>query len=572
MAAALKEYDAIVVGAGHNGLVTAAYLAAAGLDVAVLERREVVGGACVTEELIPGTRSSSCAFVAAPGLHPRILADLALAEHGLAMYQTPTLSCVMTRNTEPLVIHAAIDRTLRELARRYGRREAQGFLALGSRLRRFARAMKPTLIGPPPPLSALEQRLGGERALLRDFTELSIRELLDRYLEADELRGMIAFLALTGMHGGPSTRGTSYVFAYHAWGEYEGRFGESAFVRGGMGAITNALASKARAHGAQILTNCPVGHIVVRDGAARGVVCADGTELAAKLVVSNADPRRTFLSLIDREQLDPAFIAAVEQLDFRGSLGRVHVAVEGLPQFDRSAGLAGAEYDGWTLLGSTMEALERAAEHQERGELVASELLPLEFVTQSAHDATLATAGRHVIVTGVQQLPSELSSGSWDDAAPELTRRVVDALEFYAPGIRECIIGTHTITPLDLERTYGLTGGNLFHGAMTPEQLFDRRPLPGCRGSETPVAQLLLCGSGTHPGGGVTGIPGLNAASTALAHLGRGNAASRDRNGRRTDSFKATADRLVDREWARRLVVLAARQPRLGAALRRIGQ
>jgi phytoene dehydrogenase-like protein len=567
-----RRFDAIVVGAGHNGLVAAAYLARAGLDVAVVERRPLVGGACVTEELIPGTRSSSCAFVAAPGLHPKVLADLELAAHGLAMYQTPVLSCVMHAGREPLVVYAAVDRALREISRLFGRREAEGYLALGARLRRFAGLVRPDLLRGSPSLAELEARAGGDRTLVRDFTERSIRELLDRYLEADELRGMLAYLALTGVHGGPSTPGTSYVFAYHAWGEYDGRFGESAFVRGGMGAISNAIASAARAHGAVIRTSTPVSRIVVRDGVTRGVVCEDGTEFAAPLVLSNADPQRTFLSLIDPAELDPAFVTAVRALDFRGSLGRVHIAVDRLPHFTAARPLNGAEYAGWTLLDATMAGLERAALHQERGELDPDGPVPIELLVQSAHDSSLAPDGQHVIVAGVQQLPSDLRDGTWDEHASDLTSRVVDTLERFAPDVRARIVATRAITPRDLERTYGLTGGNLFHGGMTPEQVLERRRLPGCGDYETPIAGLYLCGSGTHPGGAVTGIPGHNAARVALGVLARAHRFPAERAPSRRTAVTSSVDRILGLAPARRLAVRAAESPRLGAVLRRLGQ
>jgi phytoene dehydrogenase-like protein len=562
-------YDAVVVGAGHNGLVAAAYLARAGARVCVVERREVLGGACVTEELVPGTRSSSCAFVAAPGLHPEVLRDLDLAAHGLAMYQTPVVSCLLNDRDAPLVMSADVDRTLRELSRRFGRREAEGFLALGSRLRRFARLMRPSIAGPPPPLADLAGRFGSDRELFREFTESTMREVLDRYLESDQLRGMLAYLSLTGVHGGPSTPGTAFVFAYHSWGEYEGRFGEAAFVRGGMGAISDSLASCARAAGAHVIAGSAVERILVRDGAAAGVALADGRELSAPLVLSNADPRRTFLELLDPAELDPSLLEAVRGIDFRGSLGRVHVAVDRLPRFE---GVSDDEaYLGWTVLDSGMDELEAAAVAQDAGRIPGGETLPLELVTQSYHDASLAEGGRHVIVTGVQQLPSVTSEQTWDELSGELERRVINTLEKHAPGIRDHIVGTHTITPLDLERTYGLTGGNLFHGAMSPQQIFERRPLPGMSGYETPVEGLLLCGSGTHPGGGVTGIPGHNAAVVALRRLGKASPKGK-KGGRTREAVTAGADRVLGSAVARRAVVRAAGSPRLGSLMRRVGR
>lgn len=566
------RYDAVIVGAGHNGLVAASYLAAAGLRVLVAERRPLVGGACVTEELLPGTRSSSCAFVAAPGLHPKVMRDLRLASLGLRLYQTEVSTCIVGEpGAPPVVLWTEMGRTFRELRERFGSREASGLIHLGARLRRFAMLMQPFLLDSPPSLEQLSRRFAGEE-LLREFTETSVAELIGRYLASEELRGTMAFLGLTGTYGGPSTPGTSLVLAYHSWAEFDGGFGEPAFTRGGMGAIAESLAMAARSRGATLWTDTLVEAILVENGSVAGVVLESGSQSNAPLVVSNADSRRTFLGLVSPEHLEPGFLSSVRALDFRGSMARVHVAVEGLPTLIGPG--SGPEHRGWTVLGSTTERLERCAADQANGALPSELPLPLEFLTQSAHDPELGGKKGHVVVAGVQQLPFELDTGTWDDRSDELTDRVLDSLCMFMPDLRDRLIGTHTITPLDLERTYGLTGGNLFHGAMSLEQSFDRRPLAGFGDYRTPVKGLYLCGSGTHPGGAVTGMPGHNAARKVLSDLGRARgSAARRRSGMSAEATRRNAvDRLLGRKRVRRAAVAAAGHPRVWRALERIGR
>jgi phytoene dehydrogenase-like protein len=567
------RYDAIIVGAGHNGLVAASYLADAGLRVLVAERRSLVGGACVTEELIPGTRSSSCAFVAAPGLHPKVIRDLRLKRLGLHLYQTDVSACIVREPGAPrVVLWAEMSRTLRELCERFGAPEASGLIHLGARLRRFATLMQRFLLDSPPSFEEVNRHFAKYPDLLREFTETSVGELVERYLASEELQGAMAFLGLTGTHGGPRTPGTSMVLAYHSWGEFEGGFGEPAFARGGMGAIAESLAIAARLRGAAVRTEAPVKTILVEDGSVAGVTLEGGAEIRAPVVISNADPRRTFLDLVGSDHLAPEFVASVRGLDFRGSMARVHVAVEELPRLIGPPG--DPEHRGLTLLGSTMERLERCAEKQTERALPSEAPLPVEFLTQSAHDPELRGGRGDVLVTGVQQLPFELAEGSWDDRAGELTDRVLDTLSMFMPGVRERVIATHTITPLDLERTYGLTSGNIFHGAMGLDQSFDRRPVAGFGDYRTPVNGLYLCGSGTHPGGAVTGMPGHNAASQVLTDLDCARyLAARHRAWVSARQIRRNAfDRLLGRKRVRRAAVAASVHPRLWRALERIGR
>ena len=510
----------IVVGAGHNGLVAANYLARGGLEVTVLERRDVVGGACVTEELIPGFRGSSCAFVAGPGLEPRIMRDLGLARFGLELYQSDPLAINIATSGESFALYRELDRTLAELERAFGRDEAEAFVRFGARLQRVAGIVRPALLADPPSFEQLRAAFAeaGDAALFEPFMVGSVGDLLSAYLKAEPLKGFLGFLGLTSVYGGPWTRGTAYVYSHHSWGEFEGRFGEFGFARGGMGAISEALAAGARALGVTIRTEAEVERILVTDGRVTGVALGDGEPLAAEAVVSNADPRRTFLGMVEESELEPEFVDQVRGIDFSGTMGRVHIAVDRLPQF---AGFGAGEqppHRSLTVVGANLDAFERAWVAQQAGEI--AEEPAVEMTIQSVTDDSLAPAGGHIITTGIQQLPFELAEGSWDDARETLARRAIDQIERYAPGFESSIVGTRVITPLDLERDWGLTAGNLFHGAMNADQLFAERPLLGYAHYRAPIDGLYMCGVGAHPGGGVTGAPGHNSARTVLADLG----------------------------------------------------
>jgi phytoene dehydrogenase-like protein len=515
------EPAVVVVGGGHNGLVAACYLAAAGLSVRVLERRELVGGACVTEELLPGFRASSCAFVAGPGLDPQIMRDLALSGLGLELYQTDVLACHIAESGRRLVFYREPYRTLAGLTKTYGRSEAAALVRFLVRLRMVAEIVGTYTLSEPPTLDRVRDALRrtGVIALFDEFLAGSVQDLLDRYLTADDLKALFTFLGLTSVYGGPSTPGTAYVYSHHAWGEFDGRFGEFGFARGGMGAITTALVQRARALGVAIETNAEVVRLCVKDGRVTGVVLQDGRDISADIVLANTDPKRTFLRLVDRDVLPGDLLHQVQALDFRGTMARVHVAVDRLPAFGNAKGPTDPAVRGWTVLGADRGKFERAWLAQQRNTM--PDELILELTIQSVHDPTLAPPGRHIITTGIQQLPFEPEGVTWDQLRPELERRVVATLAHYMPSVEESIVGVRSITPLDLERDYALTEGNLFHGAMTLPQLFAARPLPICANSRTPIAGLYLCGAGTHPGGGVTGAPGYNAARTALNELGQ---------------------------------------------------
>jgi phytoene dehydrogenase-like protein len=508
--------DIVVVGAGHNGLVAAAYLARAGHAVTVLERRGVIGGACVTEELLPGARFSSCAYVNS-SLRPEIIRDLELERHGLDMYTTDVMNFVMGEDGAHFFVWPELDRTLEELER-IGEKDTDRFIDFGVRFRRFAKLVQPFLLAEPPALSELIRKFedAGEIELWHEFVTDSVSATLQKYFTHDLTRGLFTFFALVSVFAAPGDPGTAYGFSHHSWGEYKGEFGRFGFPRGGMGAISDAIAASARQAGATIQTGAEVDEIVVRGGRVAGVRVGE-TIHAADVVLSSADTKRTFLQLVTPSAVDPGTRDRVEALDFRGSMARVHLLVNELPAYAGLPAGEGPQHRGFTLLGGTPAAYDRAWDAQRRGELADS--YPIELIIPSVTDPTLAPAGLHTISTGIQQLPFDLAEGDWDSRKDEFTQTVIRSLARFAPNVPDSVIATYTITPLDLERDYGLTGGNIFQGAMSQNQLFASRPAPGIGGYRTPIPGLYLCGAATHPGGAVMGACGHNAAQAALVDL-----------------------------------------------------
>lgn len=510
------DYDAVIIGAGHNGLVTANYLARAGKRVLVLEARQVVGGACVTEELIPGSKWSSCAFIAGL-LRPEIIAELELARFGLDLYQGDALSFSLFRDGTSFMMWKETDRTLRELEK-INKNDAQAFLDFGVRLQRFAGLVTPYLLASPPQrsevLAAFEA--AGEQTLFNEFTLLSVRDLLDRYFEDERLKSMLTFFGMVSIFGGPSSPGTAYTYGHHSWGEFNGNFGQFGLARGGMGAISEALAAGARHYGAKIRTATPVEKVVVERGTATGVRLADGSVITARQIFSNADPKRSLLKLIEPGVLPAKLVRDVEGIDTRGSMARIHLLIDELPQYlPFSDATAGPQHHGHQLLGPSREAFEEAYEAQRRGTFPST--FVIEAVTQSVTDDSLAPAGLHTMTLGIQQLPSELTGTTWAAEKEKWADLVLEDLFTYAPNLREHILDRAIITPDDLNDEYLITDGNIFHGSMMLDQLFGARPIPELSNYRTPVRNYYLCGSGTHPGGGVMGANGHNAAKVALA-------------------------------------------------------
>ena len=526
-------YDAVVVGAGHNGLTAAAYLSRAGLRTLVLERREVVGGACVTEEIAPGVRASTTSYVASM-LRPEVIRDLRLSDHGLRMVPCEPSLQVPFEDGLILPWWSEPERTAAEI-RRFSAHDAEAFLRVDQELKALALYLQPYFLEPPPDIHARGlarlreamraarrfRRISGDQlAGLVRFLTGSLASFARRRFESDRVHTLLLANNVYGAHGAPSRPGTALGLLFHLLsGGEEGAQGYYGHVIGGMGAITEAVARSARGFGAEIRTGTPVAAVEVRDGRARGVVLEDGTEITARIVLSNADPKRTFLGLVDKRDLPEEFLADVRAIRMDGPCAKVNLALDqeprvtGMPE-DASPGRRAL----FTLVPS-MEFADRCYETAMRGEI--PDRLWVDCVVASNVDPTLAPPGTHVMTCFVQYVPYRLREGTWDERRNELGRRVVESIAPYAPNVPGAIRAMQVLTPLDLERTYGLTEGNIFHGDLTLEQLFFMRPVPGWAGYRTPVDGLYLCGAGAHPGGGVTGAPGYNAAHRVLRDFRR---------------------------------------------------
>jgi len=514
-----QGYDVAVIGAGHNGLVCANYLARTGLKVFVAEARGMLGGACTTEELFPGARFSSCSYIQMMLRH-EVVEDLELRKYGLVSVAPEMQEMALWQDGDHVALWQDIDRTLRSIEA-HSRQDGPNFMRFATRLRRFGDITQSALLSDPPDSESLRRvfRDLGEEELFEEFVLLSAEELLDRYIVSDRLRGFMMFMGMVSTWGSPNTPGTAYVYGYHAQGEFERHFGRYGLPRDGMGMIAEALANGLRAHGGVLRTNAPVRGVRVEDGAATGLVLRNGEIIAARIVVSGADPKRSLVHLLPAGALPAAVTAKARDIDQRGSMARIHLLVDALPDYvGFPAGQSGPQHQGLTILGPTPALYEQAWQAQQRGEFADDYVI--EALIPSVTHPGLAPLGMHTLSLGVQQLPFTLARQSWAERGEEWADRVMEMYFRYAPNMRGAIRGRHVITPLDLERTYNITGGNIFHASMIGlENLFACRPIPEAAGYRTPIRGYYLCGAGSHPGGGVTGAPGHNAAHRILADL-----------------------------------------------------
>jgi phytoene dehydrogenase-like protein len=522
----------IIIGAGHNGLVTAFYLAKAGLKPLVLERREIIGGACVTEEIHPGFRCSTLANSTGP-LSPRIVKDLQLERHGVEFIEPTVRVLALNPNGESLCIYDDAKRTAESL-KQVSEKDAQSYPDFVSTFARIGRALSPLLRMTPPNIDKLSTgelwglgRLGlairglgkkDEYRLLR-YGPMAVADLAAEWFETELLRATVAARGISGAFAGPWSAGTSAALLLQS--ANDGRaIAPTTFVRGGMGALSQALAHAATNAGAEIRTNAEVASVSVKDGKATGVILTSGEEIAARAVISNADPRTTFLKLVDPSEFDPSFLLKVRNYRAHGTVAKVNLALSGLPTFRAiTNGDSVERLSGRIHLGPDVDYLERAFDAAKYGDF--SPQPYLDITIPSLTDQTLAPVGAHVMSIHAQFAPYQLKEGDWDSRREELGDAVVNVLSDYTANCKELILARKVITPLDLERTYGLSGGHIHHGEMSLDQLFAFRPFIGWARNRTPINGLYLCGAGTHPGGGVTGTPGANAAREIVKDLKR---------------------------------------------------
>ncbi len=524
--------DAILIGAGHNALAAAAYLARAGLRVTVLERRHLVGGACVTEELWPGYRISRGAYVAGL-LRPALVRELELERRGLRLLPRRPSSFTPVADGGGLFF-GPDEAATRASIRRFSERDAARYPAYEAMLDGAARILEPLLDAPPPDparprwrdLAPVSRAARAALAMRRELPQAlrlllgPARSAIESWFESEPLRSTLATDAVIGAWASPSTPGTGYVLVHHVMGETHGARGVWAYVEGGMGRLSEALADAAREAGAEIRLEAPVARIEVEAGRVRGVALEDGSQLEARAVVSGADPHRTFFELLGEKHLPEALARDLATLDYRSPVAKFNLALERLPRFrglpEPGEG-GGPEHAGTIHLGAAdLDALDRSFEAASRGEI--PERPMLEMTLPSALDRSLAPAGHHVASLFVQHVPPA-PAGGWDARREDLARRVFALVDEAAPGFSDSVLHWEVLTPPDLERVFGLTGGNIFHGAMGLERLGPLRPSPGWARYGTPVAGLYLCGAGTHPGGGVMGACGRNAAREILREL-----------------------------------------------------
>jgi phytoene dehydrogenase-like protein len=517
-----QSYDAIVIGGGHNGLVSAFYLAQAGKKVLVLERYHTVGGAAITEEIHPGFKLSIASYCCSL-LRPEIIADMRLADYGFSLYTTsPSAFHPFPDGRYIFTYSDDHERTKAEIAK-FSAKDAQGYGEWEAFWERVCDVLEPLLLAPPPSLSAVAD-LFEHQGMANDFRRLfysTTTSLLGEFFETDEVAAAVVGESIIGTAAGPGTPGTPYIWLIHALGRACGQRGEWGYVRGGMGAITQAMAASDRDMGVEIRTNAEVATVLVEHGQATGVVLADGTTIRARAVLSNADPKRTFLRLTPASALPADFRTHIEHT-YRsaGPVFKMNLALHELPDYTAYPGMGGPSYPATVDLCPSVAMLERAWDDCKHGRV--SSVPFVEMYTQSPTDNTLAPEGKHVLSCFCQYAPYEPEGRSWDDGLrEEFADRIIATIAEYAPNIKDAIIARQLLSPLDLERRFALTGGHIFHGELTPDQAMSLRPMAGFADYRTPLPGLYLCGSGAYPGGCVSGAPGHNAARVAIADLVR---------------------------------------------------
>jgi phytoene dehydrogenase-like protein len=522
-----QTYDAVIVGAGHNGLVTAAYLARAGRRVLVLERREMVGGCAVTEEVWPGFRVSTASYLSSL-LSEKVIRDLDLERFGYKVDAKDPAFFSPFPDGRYLFLWQDASRTMDEIAK-FSKRDAERFAQYEAHLEKLAVVADSLLLTTPPPfppegvadvldylkLAGKLRGLSGREmtGLVKVFTQ-SAADFLDDWFESDELKVTLATDGVIGANGGPRSPGTAYILLHHCMGAAGGKRGLWGFVRGGMGAVSEAIAASARGKGAEIRVNAPVSRIMAADGRVGAVVLESGEEIRARVVASNLDPQVTFLRLIEERHLPGEFLSQIRRYRCQGTSAKINLALGGLPEFRMLPGAPGPQHRATMHICPNLEYVERAWDDAKYGK--PSQRPLIEMTIPTMYDPTLAPEGNHIMGIFLQYAPYTLREGDWDQHREPFAERVIGLIEEYCPNIRSVILDRQVLTPLDLERRFGITGGNIFHGEMSLDQMFVMRPLAGWARYRTPIRGLYLCGSGAHPGGGVMGAPGHNAAREIL--------------------------------------------------------
>jgi phytoene dehydrogenase-like protein len=526
----MASYDAIIIGGGHNGLTSAAYLAKAGKKVLVLERRHVLGGAAVTEEIYPGFKYSVCSYVVSL-LRPEVIRDLELPKYDLEIIPLDSTFTPMP-NGDHLFRCGDHAQTRREIAR-HSVTDAEAYEQYGQLMAQMALAVKPMLgMLPPEPTTWNPQDLFGlakvgshfrglGEKLIYELTKLmtmSSADFLDEWFETDVLKATMSASGIIGTFMGPRSPGTAYVLLHHYMGELDGAFRSWGFARGGTGAISNAIADAARHFGAEIRTQVAVDQVTITNGRATGVVLSSGEEIQAKVIVSSVDPKRTFLKMIHSQHLEAPFLKQVNDFKIRGSSAKVNLSLDALPNFTSMPG-NGAHLLGAISISPSLDYIEHAYDDAKYGDF--SRRPYMDIILPSMLDPSMAPPGKHVMSIFVQYAPYHLAAGTWPEKREALGDAVIETLSEYAPNLKNIILHRQVVTPWDLEQDFGLTEGNIFQGELTLDQLFFLRPVPGWAKYRTPIKNLYMCGACTHPGGGVMAASGRLAALEILKHSRR---------------------------------------------------
>lgn len=528
----MTDFDAVVIGAGHNGLTCAAYLAKAGLKVKVLERRPVVGGAAVTEEFCPGFRNSVYSY-AISLLNPKIIRDLELEKHGLTILEKPAGTLSLLRD-DYLQLTRDGEQVRREIAR-FSNRDAARYDAFDAEIARVALAVRAIALGRPPDIgggwgdlpnllragNALRKLETQDQRVLAELMTKSLGDYLDSWFEGDALKGALGFEGVIGNFADPYQPGTAYVLLHHAFGEVNGKTAAWGIAKGGMGAITQSMLKFAERKGVHVETGVGVQEVLVESGRAGGVVTDDGRKIRATRIAANVHPQTLLLKLLDPSLLDEASRRRIESYRSESGSFRMNLALSELPRFTSFEREDNFHFKGTIEVSSSLEYLSYAYADAKTHGWSKQPVIALQI--PSTQDDSLCPPGSHVASLFCQHFRRHLPDGrSWDEVKEEVADLIVDTLDQYAPNLKRSIIGRQIKSPLDIERDLGMVGGDIFHGALHLDQLYSLRPIPGYAGYSMPVSGLYLCGSGAHPGGGVSGLPGHHAAQRILSDKRRG--------------------------------------------------